>query len=243
MALLHRPGGRASADRRARFPRRVRAGPRRGLISTPAGRSIPDRRAIISATNSGLDGRGHVSNHRPGGRRGDRSARGRPGGRRFLERLQLRLRRQRHVLGHPGRGVAARRHRLDPRDPDRRRPEPCLQHHHQRLRRHQGVGLFEPCAALQRRADARLRAHLRRRRRLHHDAGRPARRGRDLAQRADQEGRPGRAGELGPLAGHLPQPDVLADHGQGRLRRPDGLQPDGRQLERDGQDLVAATSR
>ena len=79
-------------------------------------------------------------------------------------RVQLRHRRQRHLLGHPGRRLAARRHREHSRDAGRARrirPAPtaprstasaasrcCVQTH---------TG-----AALQRRADARLRPELRR---------------------------------------------------------------------------------
>ena len=45
---------------------------------------------------------------------------------------------QRHLVGHPGRRLAARRHRQHPRHADRRGPEPRLQHVDQWLRRHQG---------------------------------------------------------------------------------------------------------
>ena len=158
MALLHRPGGRRPADHRPGLPGRVRALAGRGLISTPAGRILLDRRAVSRPPESRLDASCHVSTPRPGGRRRrplppspawSRPARGRP---------STTSPTQRHVLGLPGRRAAARRHRSDPRHAGRRRAEPRLQHDDQRLRRHQGLGLDHARAALQRRADARLRA-------------------------------------------------------------------------------------
>ena len=106
----------------------------------------------------------------------------------------------------------------------------ALQHDAQRLRRHQGPGADDTGAALQRRADARLRPALRRRRSLHDDpVGRPRRR-HHLALGVRQPQR-----ELGALARHVHQHDERAADDQGRLRRPVGHGRVRRQLERDRQ--------
>ena len=115
----------------------------------------------------------------------------------------------------------------------RRRADRRVQHVDQRLRRHQGPGPDDAGAALQRRADARLRADLRRRRSLHDDAvGRPRRR-RDLALGLHQHA----ARNWGRWLDTFTNTTERAADDQGRVRRPVGHRRDRRQLERDRQDL------
>ena len=169
---------------------------------------------------------------------------GRPGRGQHGVRVQLRLRQQRHVLGHPGRRAAAGRHGSIRATQVGAGPEPRLQHDDQRLRRDQGAGCHDARAAVQRRADARLRPDVRRRRPLHDDAGGDARRRRDHARRsASRRTSPVGQASWARWLDTFTQHDGRADHDQGRVRRPDGLQRVGRELERDGQHAPAATRR
>ena len=122
-------------------------------------------------------------------------------------------------------------------------PEPRLQHDDQRLRRHQGVGA---------RRAPRFNGELmrgfgldvRRRRRVQDDA-RPSRSAgsRSRARSWIKKDVPVGQASYGRWLDTFTQHDGRADHDQGRVRRPDGLQPVRRELERAGQHLQRRRDR
>jgi len=141
--------------------------------------------------------------------------------------VQLRGRRQRHLLGYPGCCLAARRYRQHSRHAGGAGTGACFQYVDQWLRRHPGPRADGPGSTLQRRGDARVRLALRRGRSLQNDSVRRHGGRHHLTFDLHQPQR-----GLGPLARHIHQHHEGGGDHQGRLRRPVGHRLIRRELER-----------